>query len=50
LEDPTAVRAGQASPVQAPQSVAADLGRKSDQPATGADEETVEEKGRHEEL
>ncbi|KAJ2223799.1 hypothetical protein IWW45_008248, partial [Coemansia sp. RSA 485] len=29
---------------------AADLGRKSDQPATGADEETVEEKGRHEEL
>ncbi|KAJ2704659.1 hypothetical protein FB645_003091 [Coemansia sp. IMI 203386] len=50
LEDPTAVRAGQASPVQAPQSVAADLGRKSDQPATGADEETVEEKDRHEEL
>ncbi|KAJ1720302.1 hypothetical protein LPJ53_005053 [Coemansia erecta] len=40
-DDPTAIKVAQASPVQAPESVAADIGRKSNQPATG---ETIDDK------
>ncbi|KAJ2376055.1 hypothetical protein GGI05_007061, partial [Coemansia sp. RSA 2603] len=39
-DDPTAIRASQASPVQVPESVAANIGQKSNQPATG---ETVDD-------